>query len=287
MFPTQQTDVVTKLEREWPLLLQRPLPAAFASWRHRQSVLRRFDRVSDLLPALHQAASVESDPLLLALLVLAADDPLAGRVVLQAILPALKTQARTLARRDASRDEIWELLLYYAWSAIRTYPTRTRLRKVAANLVLQVLHDTTRELARNRRPAHLAGAPPTAPATPSTPGRPRRRVGYRTGLVFDGVRAGVISRRDAALILRSRVHDVPLAVLADEADVPYDALRKRRQRAERALRQWRFRQRDVPNRRVAVLTSSATRRPARACRPLRRRPCERPTSRQLESKERF
>ena len=45
----------------------------------------------------------------------------------------------------------------------------------------------------------------------------------------------MISRRDATLILRSRFQDIPLRVLADEADVPYQALLKRRQRASGAM----------------------------------------------------
>src|SRR5579872_4554422 len=97
--------VVAQLELEWPLLARRELAVALARWRERQPALRRFQRTEDLLAFLHGAAAHESDAPLLALLVLASGDRDAGRFVLQAILPALKAQARRLATRATSRDE--------------------------------------------------------------------------------------------------------------------------------------------------------------------------------------
>ena len=48
------------------------------------------------------------------------------------------------------------------------------------------------------------------------------------------VRAGALSREEAVLILQTRIEGVPLAALAG-AEVAYEALRKRRRRAERRL----------------------------------------------------
>src|SRR5207249_270690 len=112
---------------------------------------RRFDSGRRLLFFLNSSRPEETDVPLLALLSLAREDRVAGRLVLQAILPALKSQAERIAYEPRWRDEVWELLLFFAWQAVCAYPIERRRIRVAANLVLQVLHDTTREL----RPASL------------------------------------------------------------------------------------------------------------------------------------
>jgi len=49
------------------------------------------------------------------------------------------------------------------------------------------------------------------------------------------VRAGALSREEAVLILETRIEGVSLASLAGDGQVAYEALRKRRRRAERRL----------------------------------------------------
>jgi len=288
-----RSSVVDQLEREWPPFVQQRLASDFARWRSAYPCLRGFERPSDLLRFLHAAPAAATDGPLLALLDLARDETAAGRFILHAVLPSLKAQAQRLARRRVPHDELWELLLFYAWQAIRTYPLARRTHTVAANLVLQVLHDTTRELDRCSRPAHMRrpclaehGA---LPVTAAACGRPRRSPTRRAFVVVAAVRANVISRRDATLILRSRFQDVPLSALAEEAGVPYQALLKRRQRAEQTLRQWRRVQGNVRNRRQKVLTSNGhqrRRRSERVARPCRR-PCDRRPVSGLQLKEGF
>ena len=77
-----------------------------------------------MLRFLHDNPPAETNEPLLALLTLARDDRLAGRFLLQAILPALKSQAKRIVHPAAFRDEVWELLLFYAWEAILA-PTRS------------------------------------------------------------------------------------------------------------------------------------------------------------------
>lgn len=252
--------VVDQLEYEWPALLHRDLRSALIRWRSAHPCLRRFGQPSELLRFLHAAAPGVTDQPLLALLVLSRDDPAAARFVLQAVLPALKAQAHRLTRRQVPRDELWELILFYAWAAIRTYPVARRSRAVAANLVLQVLHDTTRELDRCLRPAHARRPGPRDDRLPPLSAQVCRRVQQsstrRASLIIAAAREGVISRRDAALILRSRFRHAPLCTLAAEAGVPYQSLLKRRQRAEQRLRGWRRVQGNVRNRPRQVLTCS-------------------------------
>jgi DNA-directed RNA polymerase specialized sigma24 family protein len=62
----------------------------------------------------------------------------------------------------------------------------------------------------------------------------------------EAVAAGVVSRRDAELIAASRIEEVPVRELAGRWGVGYEALRKRRQRAEAALACWLADEGDVP-----------------------------------------
>lgn len=254
MQPIGQTAVVTQLEQEWPLLAHTAFAHALPGWRERARALRRFESPCRLLRFLHAAPPHETNAPLLSLLHLARDDRLAGRFVLQAILPALRAQARRLAHSAERRDEVWELVLFHAWEAICAYPPERRTR-VAANLVLQVLHDTTRELRRSRSQVDISRASGNVEQLPAfLPPHPSRM----QRLVAAGARAGVIGERDASLILQTRVDGVDLQALAIKVCVPYPALRKRRARAERALRRWAEVQGNVPTEALSDLTSSAT-----------------------------
>jgi DNA-directed RNA polymerase specialized sigma24 family protein len=62
----------------------------------------------------------------------------------------------------------------------------------------------------------------------------------------EAVAAGVVSRRDAELVAASRIEEIPVRELAGRWGVGYEALRKRRQRAEAALARWLADQGDVP-----------------------------------------
>jgi DNA-directed RNA polymerase specialized sigma24 family protein len=239
-------DTISQLEFEWPVLCAGAVAQAFPSWRRAEPALARFEGARQLLEALHRARRGESDAPLHALLRLAATDRLAGRVCLQAIVPALKAFSVRIPHRHDRREELWALLLASAWEAICSYPQQ-RSRRVAANLVLQVLHETTRELRRAELP--LAGAPSHSRDVPAgnivlVPiGEARKheapaaaRPGGVEGLVAAAVSAGVIGGFDGELVLLSRVDAIPLRVLAASLGLPYDRLRKRRQRAEARLR---------------------------------------------------
>ena len=223
-------DVVYQLDREWSLLARREVTKVLPRWRERQPALRGFSSPRDLLEFLHAAAADRTDAPLLALLVLAREDPLAGRTLLQVLLPALKTRAdRILHPAYVGRDEIWELLLYAAWEAICCYPLERRRVRVAANLILQVIHQTTRELRRlslDHDESIGHGPERAAPRHPLAP----------EAVVLSGVAAGVISADDADLILLTRVDGIRLPVVARTLGVGYHALRQRRQRAEKQLR---------------------------------------------------
>jgi hypothetical protein len=70
-------------------------------------------------------------------------------------------------------------------------------------------------------------------------------------LLAQAVHAGVLSRADAELIAATRVEEVPLRDLAGRWETGYEALRKRRYRAEAALASWLAAERDVPSQTAA------------------------------------
>jgi hypothetical protein len=256
-------NAVVQLEQEWPAL-HGQLANALSRWRSEQRPLRPFGSAQQLLRFLHAGVPAQTDAPLLALLTLGRDDRLAGRFVLQAILPGLKAQAARLGRGADSREELWELLLFYAWEAICCYPLERRPRQVAANLVLQVLHDTSRELScpanKRERPCPAAALEHLTAQARYEQLAARRGIDAETLLETAAV-AGVISERDVQLILRTRVDGIRLQLLARIAGVAYPSLLKRRQRAEAAIRRWLASDRDVRKSGPEVLTCSATSQP--------------------------
>jgi hypothetical protein len=75
---------------------------------------------------------------------------------------------------------------------------------------------------------------------------PPRSPAHGDVLLAQAVRAGVVSRVDAELIAATRVEEIPLRDLAGRWGTGYEALRKRRYRAEAALARWLTQERDVP-----------------------------------------
>jgi len=236
-------DPISDLEREWQTIAPGELARAFPVWQEARPALRRFASAARLLSFLQSSSPAETDAPLHALLGLAAHDRLAGRLCLQAILPALKSQSTRIAHAPDRHEELQALLLAHAWAAIRSYPV-TRTRRVAANVVLQVLHDSTRELRR----LSAAASGPREDASDSGPfGSSLEQAGELAaappapplgveGLLAEAVAAAAIDRSDAELILLTRVDGVALRTLAASRGVSRDALLKRRQRAEARLR---------------------------------------------------
>jgi hypothetical protein len=75
---------------------------------------------------------------------------------------------------------------------------------------------------------------------------PARPPAHGDLLLAQAVGAGVLSRVDAEVIAATRVEEVPLRQLAGHWGTGYEALRKRRYRAEAALARWLASGRDVP-----------------------------------------
>lgn len=242
---------VLRLEQEWERLAGGVLRERFAGWRERQPALRPFADPEQLLRFLRgPAASGCKDDVMRGLLALAREEPDAARVVLQALLPGLKRLAARVLRGADEREQLWELLLAFAWERIRSYPLERRPRRIAANLLLDTLRQTLRELRRERRRyAGAAFAPPAA--STGTGGAPDVEV-----VLARAVSAGAISALEARLILAVRLERCSLAEAAARERLAYNVARVRLQRAERRLLLY-LGQPPVPRRRPRRPFSSA------------------------------
>jgi DNA-directed RNA polymerase specialized sigma24 family protein len=226
-----------------------PLPVDMmdGDWRqvqHSASLRRRFDAWREIEPALaafqspaglvrflrEPGAGARKDEILCALLARARGEPLAGRVVLEAVLPGLKNIAGRLLVDVRDREELWSVLLACAWEQIRTYPVARRPRRVAANLLFDCLRGTLTALAHARRdPAALASElPHELEAAPTQEGV--------DALLDRAVGAGALSRNEAELLLATRTDGVSLRAFAQAEGSSFVMVRQRRSRAERRLR---------------------------------------------------
>lgn len=222
---------VDVLDPDWRHELVAPhLRSRFRAWQEAEPALATFRDPAALMRFLRRAgSSARKDEVLCALLARARWEAIAGRVVLEAMLPGLKNVAGRLLTDVRDREELWSVLLACAWERIRTYPVERRPRRVAANVLLDSMRGTLATLSSARRdPASMAGSLPySVEAVPASAGV--------DALLDAAVRAGAVSRDEAELILATRVDDVPLSVLARSRGVSFDTLKHRRGRAERRL----------------------------------------------------
>ena len=219
-----------RLEREWQALARGALPARSRTWGRYEPALAAFASPDALIRFLHsRAPGLEKDAILSALLARARTDPLAARVVLQALLPGLKGLARRIFLDADEAAQLWQLLFASSWEQIRTYPLERRPRRIAANLLLDTMRATLDELARERRRRR------ELPAAALVAGAAAAPAGDVETLLARAVGAAAISADEAELILRTRIDEAPLSTVAREFGVSYNVLRVRLQRAERRL----------------------------------------------------
>ena len=110
--------ILRELDREWAELATSPRARrALMRWVNTKPDLAGNHDLVDVLAARRDPA--RSGPVLKALASLAADDDIAARTLLQAVLPGLITLAACSGNGDdAALDEMVSL----AWERIRTYP---------------------------------------------------------------------------------------------------------------------------------------------------------------------
>jgi hypothetical protein len=173
------------------------LASRFDAWRELEPALMPFAGPEGLLRFLRRrGAGADKDAALLALLRRARHEPLAGRVVLMALLPGLKSIAGRVLIDVREREELWSALLACAWERIRLYPVARRRRRVAANLLLDCMRGTLAALARERTNRARASADLPADLACAEP-----EGGDVDALLARAVRDGAIAAAEAELVL--------------------------------------------------------------------------------------
>src|SRR5690242_18656280 len=110
---------LARLDREWQTLRTPRATHAFRQCAAPCIALAGFAAPADVVAFLRGSASnSEKDAVLAELVRCARDEPVAGRVVLEALLPGLKNLARRLLASGVDRDEVWSLLLAHVWARI-------------------------------------------------------------------------------------------------------------------------------------------------------------------------
>ena len=227
-----RSDLIERLEAEWPSLAAGPLQGRLRRWAANEPALAGFATPQQLLRHLRslRGRRADEDAILAALVRQAGADPQAARVVLQALLPGLKALAGRLLLEPDEREEIWSALLAHCWERIRCYPIERRPSRIAANVLLDTLQKTTRELKRQRRDrGELAADQAPERAVTALDGTDVER------LLRRAVHARAISKEEAELILRTRIDGAEMGAVARESGVSYHALNTRRLRAEKRL----------------------------------------------------
>jgi DNA-directed RNA polymerase specialized sigma24 family protein len=220
------------LERDWQReLAGGALAERLQRWREVEPALWPFTRPASLIRYLGPATPAASkDVVLCALLRRAREDPVAARLVLQALLPALKRRVGRVLIDVDEREELWSGVLYRLWRRIRSYPVGRLPHHVAANLALSAVRDELRARERERKQARgRVGEPsPELPDHCADDGD----IDMRLAEAVDG---GAITAWEAELIARTRVDGELLGPIAAARGVRLNTLVQARVRAERRL----------------------------------------------------
>ena len=141
-------------------------------WGNQEPDLQGFTRLGDLVDAIDAAETTQKDRMLLALIRLTqtGHHQLAGRVLLQTVMPSLARTARrvwlknpasatgaddrlylTRDRADDWAEEREHIVVSEFWDVASGYPVTTRTHKVWAQLALDTLNRLTRQRDRAQR----------------------------------------------------------------------------------------------------------------------------------------
>lgn len=221
--------ILQSLNREWAMIADSPTARrALMRWASKHPVFARTSRVDEIVDT--RAQPEWGRDALRALAERSADDELAARTLLQALLPGVVCLARRVANDD---PDGLDDLISLAWERIRTYPTH-RQGSVSANVLLDIrkryLHERGVEHKERQRP--IESEPADASSTPED-------VVIGDSVIRELVAAsesGLVSGPVLDTILRTRVGGESLADLAAEQHLSVDALWRRRSRAEQRLR---------------------------------------------------
>jgi DNA-directed RNA polymerase specialized sigma24 family protein len=221
--------VFTELDREWQHLgTSRDARRQLQRWGRESPGLTRYTSPAELVIEANRRGNPHNSDRILAAVAhhAVAGSELAGRTLLQAIMPGLKavTRRHQQVGRAAGYDTA-NLVVCFAWEQVRTYPLDRRPARIAANLV----YDTRQRVHRHINRPSLQVVPlevlihePAAPPAGDDP----------LAWLADATDRGVLNARDATVIAATRLGHRSVAELAQQLGCDPATLRRRRRRAE-------------------------------------------------------
>ena len=169
-YPQDDQLVTDRLAVEWRrLTVTRAELAKVRAWQLPGEEVRTLDDVLDRsgyrqpptsgspIPVRRPRATNDEavDAYLVRLLQLAKTEPLAARIVLQRILPALSGLARRYSAGRGQQHAVLDELVATAWWVIRAYPVDRRPRRIVSNLVRDIGFETMVRPRRRRQASEL------------------------------------------------------------------------------------------------------------------------------------
>jgi hypothetical protein len=223
--------ISAQLQREWDRLRSRPIIVDRARrWGVTDCVFDDLDALL-ALAGFRTVATDETEAVLRRLVIRAADDELAARVVLQRVLPGLLA----LVRRRQSRlgDDMLEHLVAAAWIAIRTFAPSRRPACIAAALIGQADHACFCRPGRRKSTSEVSFDPARVTGMPD-----ERRVSACEELagVLAEARAAGVPSTDLELV-RHLLRTGSPSQVARDLQVTARTIRNRRDRVTLRLRQ--------------------------------------------------
>jgi len=242
--PPPGGDVYSALGAQWgTIAARRAARDAMRGWAERHPTLAGFASPADLVALISQMGHPDRSCALLAeLLVVAGDDDLAGRAVLQAILPGLRRCAHRSSRRPAgarpwnSPDEIAADTIAYAWEAIHAHAGQHHTRP--ARVLIDAVEARLRADQRGwlRHTAHTTDLP-AEPGAPSTDadgaGCPEEQAAET---IMAAAHAGIIDRTQAVMLYSVGVLGYPINQASRHAGLDPSAGYRTLTRARAVLR---------------------------------------------------
>ena len=228
--PTKEPLLSELLDREWKALRhRRDVVATVRSWGVTPLPFADLDELLGLA-GFRVAPTSEHNEVLLGLVAVARHDDLAGRIVLQRIMPGLLAVVRRRAARQ--HHGAFEELIGAAWMAIRCCPVERRPNHLAANLVRDAAYRAFTAPTRRRSATEISVDPRVLDETPAPISvSPFEEL---AALVADGRRAGMAGR-DLDLV-RDLVRVGSPSVLAAQRKVTPRTIRNHRDRVTAQLR---------------------------------------------------
>jgi hypothetical protein len=145
--PLSDLTLANLLNSEWIQLCTSPQAASeFASWRDAEPALSSLDGLMEL----RDATRTDADGVLGALVRLAqSGSVLAGRAVVQLMLPKIVLMARSQRRSLITFEDAASRFVAAMWEQILCFPIATRSSRIASNLALDSLKEVTAGVARD------------------------------------------------------------------------------------------------------------------------------------------